>query len=61
LPKYEWKCKDCEEITEVDRKISEYKEPVTCEKCGSEETERLIPTGTSFNLEGNGWFNKGGY
>lgn len=59
MPIYSWKCGDCEEITEVDRRMKDYDNPVTCESCGSEKTTRQISTGTTFNLEGGGWFKDG--
>ena len=59
MPKYPWKCDECEEITEVDRKMTEYDDPVTCMVCGSDKTKRQISTGTTFNLEGGGWFKDG--
>jgi putative FmdB family regulatory protein len=59
VPIYEWKCDDCKEVTEVDKKISEYNDPVDCGSCGSANTKRQIPSGTTFNLEGGGWFKDG--
>lgn len=63
MPKYTWKCTECEGDTEVTRRISEYKKPPEeCTHCGKEtKMERQIASGTNFNLEGDGWFNKGGY
>jgi putative FmdB family regulatory protein len=58
MPMYTWKCEDCDKETEVDRHIRNYNDPHTCE-CGSENTTRLISKGTTFNLEGGGWFKDG--
>lgn len=59
MPKYNWKCQKCEAVTEVDVPIRDYDKPVSCSECGSEDTKRLISGGTSFVLEGGGWFKDG--
>jgi putative FmdB family regulatory protein len=59
MPKYEWECQECREVTEVDVPMRDYDKPVHCEKCGSDDTRRMISKGTTFNLEGGGWFKDG--
>jgi putative FmdB family regulatory protein len=60
MPQYDWKCKECSATTTVTRRMSEYETPPEkCDQCGSTELERTIAGGTSFNLEGGGWFRDG--
>lgn len=42
-------------------KVTEEEPKEVCPACGGVEKERLINTGTSFTLKGEGWFHKGGY
>lgn len=35
MPRYDFKCDDCENIQEVQCKIAELEDEKTCEKCGS--------------------------
>lgn len=56
---YIYRCKQCEHKQQADHSIHE--DPViTCEKCGSTETHRVIQS-TPFLLQSCGWFKKGGY
>ena len=55
---YEWKCEDCEHVTEVICKISERDEPVDCEDCSSENTKKVI-SACAFVLKGAGWAKDG--
>jgi len=60
MPIYDWQCKGCSKEIEVERRISENDiPPEKCEQCGSTEFTKLISKGTSFNLEGGGWFSDG--
>jgi putative FmdB family regulatory protein len=61
MPKYDWLCKECEQITVVSRSMKDYKvPPEKCEHCeNTEGLEKQISSGTSFNLEGTGWFRDG--
>jgi putative FmdB family regulatory protein len=42
MPLYEYHCKDCGEIFEKLRRMSEADEGVDCPHCESEEVERLL-------------------
>ena len=61
MPLYDWKCPKCSATTTVTRRMSEYETPPEkCSECGETEgLERTIAGGTSFNLEGGGWFKDG--
>lgn len=54
MPIYEFKCRDCGSITEVEREITNRTEPYECPDCGSDETEQQISR-CSFTLVGGGW------
>ena len=50
------KCKEEFEELYTSFAAEEREEPdVKCPKCGSLEKERLVSSGTSFKLNGNGW------
>ena len=57
MAQYGWKCNKCESVTTITRKMDDYKVPPDdpCE-CGSKEFTKQISGGTSFNLEGGGWY-----
>jgi putative FmdB family regulatory protein len=60
MPIYEWRCKDCEHITEEIRKFTERDEPCECDKCNSKNTERVeISDSTTHILKGKGWYRDG--
>lgn len=61
MPKYEYVCNKCENVTLVERKISEYNVPPEegCSECGSKDIYRSVSRGTTFNLKGGGWFSDG--
>jgi putative FmdB family regulatory protein len=40
MPIYEYQCYQCGHVTEALRRMSEATEPLACESCGSEQTER---------------------
>lgn len=60
MPIYEYTCEACNHNWEELQKITDEKIKI-CPKCGEEKAKRLISSGTSFILNGSGWFNKGGY
>ncbi len=51
---YEFKCGDCEKVSEVWMKMSD-PNPTQCPLCGSTKFERII-SNTSFALKGSGWY-----
>ncbi len=56
MPIYEYECKKCEKIFEVQQKISD--DPLSqCPDCGS-GVEKLISQ-SSFHLKGGGWYADG--
>ena len=55
MPIYEYRCKQCGEIMELERRISERKLPVKCDFCGSKKTEQIISK-CDFALTGGGWY-----
>ena len=56
MPVYEYECKSCENIIEIQQKISE--DPLTsCPDCGS-EVKKLVSR-SSFHLKGQGWYSDG--
>ncbi len=59
MPIYEYECvnKECREITEKMRKISEFDVPLSCPLCGSETRKKVSQT--SFSLKGGGWASDG--
>lgn len=63
MPTHGYRCRACEHEYEVfytRQGLVEVEEPgEACPKCDSKEKERLVPTGTSFQLKGNGWFKHG--
>lgn len=61
--KYTWECKGCKQVQVIDRKMADIEQGPSepCPLCASTEYERIISKGTSFVLNGGGWFTKGGY
>lgn len=56
MPVYEYECKECEKVFEVQQKISE--EPLkTCPDCQGQV--RKLMSMTSFQLRGGGWYADG--
>ncbi|MDH4318414.1 MAG: zinc ribbon domain-containing protein [Desulfobulbaceae bacterium] len=56
MPVYEYECKSCENIFEIQQKISD--DPLaSCPDCGSEV--KKIVSRSSFHLKGQGWYNDG--
>ena len=61
MPNYTWRCHSCENVVSVERSFDEYElEPEDVCDCGEHQWYRLIGP-TSFILQGQGWYNKGGY
>lgn len=46
MPKYDFKCNDCENVQEVQCKIAEREDEKTCEACGSHNMEQTIISST---------------
>lgn len=68
MPIYVWKCTACEGEVAVIRKVNDIetmpgKGDDIFEQCnhGEEHKWERIPTKSSFQLLGKGWFNNGGY
>lgn len=56
MPVYEYECKECQKVFEVQQKISE--EPLkTCPDCQGQV--RKLMSMTSFQLRGGGWYADG--
>lgn len=59
MPLYEFRCKTCGHVEEHLMKMREsYIDKIECWDCGGESIK--IPSGSSFELKGGGWF-AGGY
>lgn len=41
MPRYDWKCRECGEVTEVERTIKTRNQATKCVHCGSKNTVRL--------------------
>lgn len=41
MPIYEYRCEECEHVTEAIRRMDQASAPIACEKCGSEKTSRM--------------------
>jgi putative FmdB family regulatory protein len=57
MPLYEYQCKDCEIIHEVQHRMSE-NGPTDCPGCGQSALKRIISK-TAFTLKGGGWYTDG--
>jgi len=57
---YEYRCKKCNKIFEVQQKISE-EALSACPECGDKEDFYKLISLSSFSLKGRGWFKTGGY
>ncbi|MCG6930096.1 MAG: zinc ribbon domain-containing protein [Desulfofustis sp.] len=56
MPVYEYECKNCQQIFEVQQKIAD--DPLTaCPRCHG--TVRKLMSMTSFQLKGGGWYADG--
>lgn len=53
MPIYEYVCNACGERQE--HIVKNDKAEVSCKKCGTDNMNRLFPTGTNFKLMGRGW------
>jgi putative FmdB family regulatory protein len=44
MPRYEYRCHDCDHRFEIHERISEHEEPSTpeCPECGSRKTEQVL-------------------
>jgi len=62
MPRYDFKCTECETIQELSIKLANYKtisEALRCEKCGA-EMKRMMDYKGSFELKGAGWYGSEG-
>jgi len=65
MPIIDYRCKECDKEYEIfyktsgEREREEEQQP--CPQCGSNKKEKLISTGTSFQLKGRNWASKDGY
>ncbi|MFC1951061.1 zinc ribbon domain-containing protein [Chloroflexota bacterium] len=50
MPKYEYKCKDCGERFEEEKKIEEYDSKSACPKCESQNTQRIFDFAALFGI-----------
>lgn len=57
MPLYEYRCKECQEVSEFIMKMSD-PDPESCPKCGKEPMQKILST-TAFHLKGGGWYNHG--
>jgi putative FmdB family regulatory protein len=57
MPLYEYRCPECDAITEKERKMADRKKPVPCEKCGAKA--KLIPSRCDVALVGECWSRDG--
>lgn len=57
MPLFDYKCKHCQQITEMNNKIEVA--VIKCPHCG-EEAKRIISKGGTFILKGSGFYSKGG-
>lgn len=54
MPTYEYTCKECNHVWEVEHSIQN--SPLKhCERCKKDTAVRLISAGTGFILTGGGW------
>lgn len=54
MPIYEYRCEDCGEVTEGLRSMSSADEPIACEHCGSQKTQRVQSVFAASVAEGGG-------
>jgi putative FmdB family regulatory protein len=57
MPLYEYKCEECETVSEFRMKMSD-PHPEACPECGAGSLRKLISQ-TAFQLKGGGWYNEG--
>jgi len=57
MPLYEFKCSNCNKISEFNLKISD-SYPDSCPKCEKGRLSKIISQ-TAFQLKGGGWFSEG--
>ena len=57
MPVYEYFCKKCQELVEINKKIVDCNNIEKCEACGEEMSKLISPS--SFLLKGGGWAKDG--
>lgn len=57
MPKYDFKCKSCEQVIEITKGMSE-PGPEKCEECGGDMQQVFFPTPVTF--KGGGFYKTGG-
>ena len=54
MPIYEFKCTECENVSERTKKMSDDKSSEKCELCGNKMTQQIARC--NFHLKGTGWY-----
>ena len=57
MPIYEFRCTECDEVSEEMLSFKDKKKTIKCPVCGN-KAERIISLG-SFHLKGSGWYKDG--
>lgn len=55
MPIYEYKCDDCEKVTEKFFRRSEPEDPIPCDHCNSKKTRKIISS-TNVKYGCNGFY-----
>lgn len=58
MPIYEYRCHECDEVSEVLHKLSD-PAPETCPECGADGTLSKLISRSAFHLKGAGWYADG--
>ena len=57
MPIYEFRCTECDEVSEEMLSFKDKKKTIKCPVCGN-KAERILSLG-SFHLKGSGWYKDG--
>ena len=57
MPIYEFRCTECDEVSEEMLSFKDKKKTIKCPDCGN-KAERILSLG-SFHLKGSGWYKDG--
>ena len=57
MPIYEFRCTECDEVSEEMLSFKSKKKTINCPVCGS-RSEKILSLG-SFHLKGSGWYKDG--
>jgi len=58
-PTYEYRCNDCDGLTEASRDVDDRDNPTICSNCGSYATIRSF-SATPVHFKGSGFYSTGG-